>query len=273
MLEGCRAKLDRAEAHLVHLESLIRAYRNDCCRIEPKYNVKAGEVTFQAREVKQPPVEISLLAGEILHNLRCPLDYLVSAIVRRRHYTPTHSHAFPISTNAKEFQRESVARLKHVPNTLVTEIEGLQPYNGRTPYQHPLFLLESFNNRDKHSLLPVGYGVVYKGKHLFDPSTLELRRECKSVPLKEGTKLGTYGTLDGSNPRYAKVDVFPAISVFFRHVTTHGQFMPVHESLQAIRSYVEIQVFSNANLTHGFDWKPKRTLDIAPCTAWLPDCL
>jgi len=102
-----------------------------------------------------PPTELSLINGDIWYNLRSSLDYLVWQLVLRCGGEPTNRTAFPCVKKREDWAGAAGNQLPGVLPEWAASIEKLQPYNGSDGLnKHPLFLLDWFNNFNKHRLMP-----------------------------------------------------------------------------------------------------------------------
>ena len=97
------AKYERAKKHIDDLDAyLILFGKEHPCTVGREYDDQAQLVTFYAREVPDPPLEISLILGDALQNLRSMLDYprrslaYCSSVKHRK--TPPLPIAMPLST-------------------------------------------------------------------------------------------------------------------------------------------------------------------------------
>jgi len=94
----------------------------------------------------------AILASNAVHQLRSTLDNLVRLLVVWNGETPSRVNAFPIvevdnANGRKTFKR----RLANVNSAHVAIIDRCQPYHD--PNGHPLLLLETLWNTDKHHVL------------------------------------------------------------------------------------------------------------------------
>jgi hypothetical protein len=252
------AKLSRAEQLLVDLENLLEGYRHDCCEVVRENRPETGEIVFTFGQLIPCPDKVSVLAGEILHNLRCPLDYLVCGHVVG---DLTYSHAFPIlDANNGKSRRRMAKQLEGVPDPICTIIEGLQPYQFPPAKDHPLFLLQELNNLDKHKLLHFPHVAIYKviprGEDDYRVQTLQTGQVKHIVP---GALLVRYGVKDGADPATIKVKPYFGTEVFFRDdYLLPGQssrmLRPLFRTLFMIKAYIHQEVFSIPELVPGFAW-------------------
>jgi len=122
--------------------------------------VKTGLIAIRSLIRKSPSIELSIIAGEINHQLRSALDHLVYQLVLEAGGTPHGRNAFPIYDDERQFigQVERRRRSTDRPGPL----SGLDPRSEAwalikraQPYQRGdcadnLTLLRDFSNADKH---------------------------------------------------------------------------------------------------------------------------
>lgn len=99
-----------------------------------------------------------VIFGDVIHNLRCALDYVVTELVRASNTTLTPKHQFPIYRNEAAYK----AKVGSVGSPLATGplghvkygdglIESLQPYKAQPePRSDPLWAVHRYSNADKH---------------------------------------------------------------------------------------------------------------------------
>jgi hypothetical protein len=178
-LDGCRAKIQRAQQHIrqIHDEivagrtfvglpdSLIRAqYQFRASRIDDP-TTHAHELVFSLRgEQPELPLIFSILAGEVCGQLRSTLDHIVYQLILVKTKTPpTFRSQFPIvGAGTKDrpnpadeyaFQKRRMLR-SCISGDAEAIIDSLQPFNRGADYQgDPLWILQELSNIDKHRLL------------------------------------------------------------------------------------------------------------------------
>jgi hypothetical protein len=98
------------------------------------------------------PDHVALIAGDVLHNLRSALDYLVYALIRANGKTPSTSAGFPIFDHEPVSQKEKNwfdEKIKDIPDTAQDVIRFLKPYKGG---DDRLWRLHQLDIIDKHRL-------------------------------------------------------------------------------------------------------------------------
>ena len=152
-LDGCSAKLDRAAEHLFALQVAAVRYLDpspwnllgEILRNPDRYVVTVGVK-------KDPPLRLGTIFGDLMHNLRSSLDYLVYQLVRLNGHDPDERTAFPIFGDPprRTFANASEDALRGVADEPKALIEELQPYNRTDAERDALVAVRKFSNRDKH---------------------------------------------------------------------------------------------------------------------------
>lgn len=146
--DGARAKVARALELLFQFDDRLHEYLDaDPITLERQIQPD-GETVAIALRVSQPvPIELSLLLGEITHQMRSALDHLAYALVKAAGNVPTRRTAFPVLLTAPP----SGLRIDGgVGPAALAAVEDLQPYQRRDGSTHPLHVLTELWNIDKH---------------------------------------------------------------------------------------------------------------------------
>ncbi len=181
-LEGCWAKIKRADMHLSFLNERVKSLIVDGgpYKIRAEPDTKTGEIVIYGEAFGEPDVhEWGAIIGDVVHNLRSALDHLVWQLTLAEGHVPPPSLKgsawkdirFPIyitayPTNGKGIlipwatSKEPKSRWG-VRTSLRTEFEELQPFNhGQDAPEKPLAILEELWNIDKHRHLHLTYFFV-----------------------------------------------------------------------------------------------------------------
>jgi len=180
-LSSCHAKLARAREHLDSLQRETTAG----IKQESPYAIRVSEVdpktgwcsiSIVPQETEKP--RLSIIFGDVIHNLRCALDYVVTALVDASQTQLKTSHQFPIYLDAADYVKNVGSQIKARPKGPLrgivhglTLIEKWQPYHTQPdPRTDPLWGIHRFSNADKHrepaTFLPAPVGSLkfdYKG--------------------------------------------------------------------------------------------------------------
>src|SRR5215207_2015647 len=79
-LEGCCAKIQRADMHLDFLYQRVESFVDDGgpYKLHTQPDSKTGEITVYGQVLGEPPIdEWGAIIGDVVHNLRSALDHLV----------------------------------------------------------------------------------------------------------------------------------------------------------------------------------------------------
>ena len=149
-MPGIRAKIDRAMEHLLKLNEELHRYLD----LDPIALVRQiqpdGETSAIAVQLTtQPPVLLSVLVGEIAHQLRSAVDHIAYGLVLAAGNTPTTRTSFPVCKS----RPNRLAVHGGVSNEALSRIDELQPYQQDDPTAHPLYVLNELWNVDKHRTL------------------------------------------------------------------------------------------------------------------------
>ena len=143
---GVRAKV--ALELLLQLDDLLHDYLDsDPITLQRQAQPDGETVAIALRVTRAPPVMLSLLVGEVVHQLRSALDHLAYGLVRAAGNTPTRSTAFPVLTARPESPLKVHGG---VTVQALSAIEQLEPYQRRDAEAHPLHVLNTLWNIDKH---------------------------------------------------------------------------------------------------------------------------
>jgi hypothetical protein len=193
-LGSCAAKLARAREHARTLE------RETVARVEQQatHAVRFSEVDPQTgwcsmslvpQKIEEP--RLSAILGDVIHNLRCALDYIATALVDASPTQLTTSHQFPIFKDAARYASKVGTKTDALPDGPMrgvahglSVVEGWQPYNAQgDPRADPLWGIHRFSNADKHrqpaifGLVPVGqFEISYLG-HVVEEDLLDEVRD------------------------------------------------------------------------------------------------
>jgi hypothetical protein len=165
-LEGCRAKIARAEVHLAELKLLVRRYIDtQPFRVIGEYHEATREYIIRAEAVPDHnpvPSDLMLIAGEIVHQLRSALDHLVwDLVVKNTGAPPTGTDSgYPIFRTADGYNGRAPQKIRGVSPSAANRILAAQPFHlGDRAEEELTWAVQELNNTDKHRLIPVT--VVY----------------------------------------------------------------------------------------------------------------
>lgn len=106
-----------------------------------------------------PPIRLSVLAGECVHNMRSALDNLICALAMSQDANCKCTRiAFPISKDEADWKRKAKDDLRGVPVAAQDVVRKSQPWVDVVA-PHPLAILSCLSSMDKHRML--NFTVAY----------------------------------------------------------------------------------------------------------------
>jgi hypothetical protein len=120
-----RDRLAWAESHAERVRQLSRDWTASAIRTDTSLDVARGVRVYRAEVVGEPPPEIALAVGDVVHHARAVLDNLVG-IVRGG---STDRSMFRIDTDPAEFDRDSQQHLNGVPGWARAVFREIQPFS------------------------------------------------------------------------------------------------------------------------------------------------
>ena len=196
-LQNPRAKIVRAGEHLDALREELRGFVDrDPHAVALEDDPEEGWRVARFRVHEEPPLRLSLILGDFVHNLRSGLDNLVCQLAGLERATDCTTTQFPICDTPQLFaQRMSRGWLAGVSDEHVATVEELQPYPGRdsaTP--RALAAIRDFDNIDKHRAIHAMVVAVNPDPHALGVSrepintefTIEFEYVTVGKPLYDG---------------------------------------------------------------------------------------
>jgi len=172
------------------------------------------------------PDSLSVIVGDVVHNLRSSLDHLASKLVRNAGFSDAGIY-HPICENFQKYQSESPGKTRGMPAEAKKAIDSTRPYGGGN---EALWGLHQLSVTDKHKLLvPVAHRVGRFSINL----TPEYRNFFMPfpVPFEEGDVLAAVqGKCEGSEMQFAFDLAFGYPEVFIE--------LPVVDALSKVAGWV-----------------------------------
>lgn len=156
-LAGVRAKLDRADAHLKSLQEEVATFLDsETYGVRHHFHPDGRHYTLSVQIKREPPLLLSVLVGDLVHNLRSALDHLAWQLVLANGGTPTRATQFPIFTSdpaSGDPLRKWTGSIEGMASPIGQAIRAIQPYHaGNRANLHSLAVLAALSNQDKHRL-------------------------------------------------------------------------------------------------------------------------
>jgi hypothetical protein len=154
-IETLKLKIERANLHIHELEREIEAYRQTKpYSLKPDTDPSTGNEIIHLDLPEIIPPNLSVITGDVLHNLRSALDQLACRLAELSGVSNTKGVYFPFGRSSEEFETSAKEKIRKLNISAQTFIRNLRPYNGGNDL---LWSLHVLNIMDKHRLLvPVG---------------------------------------------------------------------------------------------------------------------
>lgn len=196
--DGARAKLDRAEHHLHKFEGEVSTFLGPNLYSITKHRYpETRHYEFRVHFSRQVPrTRWGLFVGDIVHNIRCALDYVAWELAEANSGPMPEDRRtmFPIFADPLLYKRYGEPRISRLGKRAQAMVKRLQPYHRDTRAEDPLWLLENLDSTDKHKLLAVTL-IALKDAILTYHVPLNYRIDGTTFSIQgdieEGTKVGT----------------------------------------------------------------------------------
>jgi hypothetical protein len=249
-LDSPRAKLGRAAEHVETFWLGMRDYmnRNPHAIVEDREPDDEGWRVSRLRELEDPPVGLSLVFGDCIHNMRTALDSLAYQLARLGGGASMETQ-FLICNSATDFAKKRGRRLAGVSDEYVAAIEAWQPFPDRTGAEpEALRIVRDFDNIDKHQTLHPSVTVLVDSEapkvDTDDAHAPDFRAEVEYLaskrPLRDGDAVARARILANEKPeRPVTVKLELSLDIVFG--ATNIALKPVHlpDIWRAVQSMIE----------------------------------
>src|ERR1700674_1014003 len=126
-----RLKIERANKHIDGLKLAILAFKNsDPYKISAKRDPQTRKLIYYLVDFQPIPPEVSCIAGDALHDLRCALDHLAYRLFRiGAGDTADAKHVyFPIFDDAAKYQAGVNGKVHGMRQDAIDAIDATKPY-------------------------------------------------------------------------------------------------------------------------------------------------
>lgn len=223
-LSGVYGKLDWAEKYIEVFSCRLKAFLEgdpEPFGFRTKKTPcpdKSVDYVVSAIVRESPPFELTLLIGDIVHNIHSALDHL-AYILSKPSAQKSGRTKFPIFTDRCRFEVLGIPRIETVEGDERTLIERVQPYAAlnQPPNDSPLEILRKLSNLDKHQL-PVPMVAAAKDGHTWiavDNATLKWRHIEKG-PVENGAPVLVFKAVPKNQAAKMKVNPKLALEVRVR---------------------------------------------------------
>jgi hypothetical protein len=162
-LSASDAKIARAYVHFKTLQQEIPvavAHRKPY-KLRSSGIDNSGWCTLFLTSTNTLEHDLGVIVGELVHNLRCALDYIIPELVKASSIALEKKHQFPIATDLNHYTKwVGSTTLAVAGGPLGGIIHGLkeifdsQPFHKQpVPEGHRLALVQQFSNADKHRII------------------------------------------------------------------------------------------------------------------------
>ncbi len=169
--DSARLKLKRAYQHISDLD-IKRATFLDTrpCKVRAKYNPQSDRTGYIVEHLEDVPPDLSLVAGDAIHNFRSALDHLVASLVAANHQPVTSLTAFPVFESFSKDEIKSSRKIKGMSLPDKELLSSADLYDGR---YIDLWGLHRLDIVDKHKLLIIHAISVDAMNYRFSDAELE----------------------------------------------------------------------------------------------------
>jgi len=191
-------KVDRARKHIDDLEQGVAAYVEDSTtwRYDDD-SEERGRVIVKVEQMVAPPVELALICGDVVHNLRTALDYVIFQLGIADKGMVSDESQFPLlltTPSARDWKSIVNGILGLLSPVHVEEVRRLQPFSDArdNTINVKLGMLSALDNRDKHRLPLVVDTAASRGTVSLDKPVrrVQITHQVGDViPIKDDTEL------------------------------------------------------------------------------------
>jgi hypothetical protein len=146
---GAKLKVKRADKHIRELLSVLNSFgKKGGYRTWSQDDPKTGEGMIGFTMTEKVSDDLSVMVGDVVHNLRASLDLMIYAMMKLFGQTPNDYTRFPFRKTRKEVKAAiKGGTIKGFPAAIKTLIVTVKPYKGRN---NPLYTLHTLDIVDKH---------------------------------------------------------------------------------------------------------------------------
>jgi hypothetical protein len=147
------AKVARAKEHVENLKLAVRAFLDEGPYLTMAYDEQeTGDRVVRLNASLEIPLRISIIVGDVIHNLRSGLDHLAWQICLACNGTPDRNTCFPVfEEKPTNIEAEIERKIPSARPEVIGLIRDLEPY--KRGKGEKLSQLHQLNLIDKHRLL------------------------------------------------------------------------------------------------------------------------
>ncbi|KKB81006.1 hypothetical protein VW35_02210 [Devosia soli] len=187
-LISAKAKLRRADTHIADLDRALGAF------LETRPFTTRSDIIANVGQVWRfvptaIPLEIESIVADAVHNLRTPLDKMLTAYADHIADVSRKGHrhkgiGFPTGANVNAFERSLADQKKHFPAAVIDFLKDAEPYRGGKGAL--IFAMHDLDIGEKHHplLMPIILGSRKK--------QLGTMKTSQGFPLRWGSRSGSH---------------------------------------------------------------------------------
>jgi hypothetical protein len=127
LFRDARLKIDRADKHISDVQAIISSLPDrDIVDIEIDPKTGGRSIKHHVPRIEETLTEVSLIAGDAIHNLRTSLDYSWMAIIQGLNLPRTRFTKFPFSETEKALEDTLFERYIKTVSPRTFQVHGLQ---------------------------------------------------------------------------------------------------------------------------------------------------
>ena len=176
-----RVKIERAKQHIRELNAEVKSFFDTHPYvIGTKRNPQTRQLIYYVTSVRETPITLAAIAGDVLQNLRSALDHLAYqlVLVGTSGVGSAYHVSFPIADDAAKYKSESIRKVKGMRQDGIDAINAIKPYKGGND---TLWRLHKLNNIDKHRFL-ITVGSAFRSINLMAHAEQVFRQVLASDP-------------------------------------------------------------------------------------------
>jgi hypothetical protein len=248
-------KLLRAHEHLDALFAEIAWWsQSQPYRILSERDAESGLTILIAEPLGQAPLKLSVIAGDVVLNLRSCLDLLALALAESNHNgrLPEASEKksqFPICDTETLFESACKrGRVEFVADDPSAVIQRLQPYHRgdeQAARHDPLAILRDLSDFDKHRRLPLmaAFHQVVTADVLAEEWSVKELSLSFGGPLEARTEVARYRGLAAATGEEVEMDIRLSVNVAFAGACPEAAAgRPLYPLLEEVWRYVAEEV-------------------------------
>lgn len=253
-LDGPRAKVDGAFEDFERLKAGVADFLNgNPYGVEVEYDRDTGWHTAYARIREEPPLPLSVILGEIAHDVRSAMDHIAWELAREHldrqpAEGEAHSISFPAALSESAFLSNRTVH-NFMSERAKTTVAGLQPYSRPHPLHGPsanaLAVITDVWNTDKHRTLHLAFASVDMGavKFVWRGSAANYPTKESLVepgqPLEHNTPIARIRFAYGNAQAKVHVDPQPTAEIAFETTEWSVRLEELTDYLWYFREAVE----------------------------------